>query len=238
MPNGGSSSLGIGLLGGQLYVYDQNNQQLLQISPTDAHTIATINLGISNTGEGDLAFAPNGTGYLVSTVHSDGSFDTTGALYSFTTTPSSATLITDSLGALVDGLTFDTSGQGLALEQGGATLDSISTAGAISPIGGTGIVTSCGGFPCYSLGGLAFSGTTLYAALGSFSGPTSDFYTVNPTTGAATSLGSIPFGEISGITGAPFIGPEPTVPEPSTYALMICGGLVLVMRRRSLTRGL
>jgi len=232
VPSGGSSSLGIGMLGGNLYVYDQNNQVLLQISATDAHTIATINLGISNTGEGDLAFAPDGTGYLVSTVHSDGSFDgTTGAMYSFATTPSSAKLITDSLGALIDGLTFDTSGNGLALEQGGATLDSISITGAISPIGGTGIDTTCGAFTCYSLGGLTFSGTTLYGALGSFSSPTSNFYTIDPSTGAATFLGSIPFGEVSGITGAASSGPA-TVPEPSTYVLMASAALAIMVRRR------
>jgi hypothetical protein len=45
--SGGSSSLVIGQLNGDLYIYDQNQQALLQISPANASTLATINLGIS-----------------------------------------------------------------------------------------------------------------------------------------------------------------------------------------------
>jgi hypothetical protein len=55
-------------------------------------------------------------------------------MYSFTTSAASANLITDSLGALIDGLAFDGSGNGFALEQGGATLDSITTSGVITTI--------------------------------------------------------------------------------------------------------
>ncbi|MGB6945629.1 MAG: PEP-CTERM sorting domain-containing protein [Bryobacteraceae bacterium] len=230
VPDGGSSSLGIGELGGDLYVYDQNQQALLQVSPTDASTIATINLGITNTEEGDLAFAPNGTGYLVSTVDAEGDFGSTGAMYSFSTTPLSANLITDNLSAQIDGLAFDSAGDGFALEQGGATLDSITTGGVITEIGGTGINTDCGGFPCYSLGGLAFADGTLYAALTNFSNSTSDFYTIDPTTGAATYIGDIPFDQISGITAAPSV--TPPVPEPSTFVVMAGGLLAIVFRRR------
>jgi len=230
VPDGGSSSLGIGQLGGNLYVYDQNQQALLEVSSTNASTLATINLGITNTGEGDLAFASNGTGYLVSTVDAEGDFGSTGAMYSFNTTPLSANLITDSLSVQIDGLAFNSSGDGFALEQGGATLDSITTGGAIAEIGGTGINTDCGGNQCYSLGGLAFADGTLYAALTNFSNSTSDFYTINPSTGAAAFIGDIPFDQISGITAAPSV--TPPVPEPSTLVLMAGGFLAIVLRRR------
>jgi PEP-CTERM motif len=232
-PTGGSSSLGIGQLGGNLYVYDQNQQALLQVSSINDSTIATTNLGITNTGEGDLAFAPNGTGYLVSTIDSAGDFGgTTGAMYSFSTAPGSAHLITENLARLFDGLAFNASGNGFALEQGGATLDSITTSGAVTAIGGTGIMTDCGGLPCYSLGGLAFDGTTLYAALTNFSNSTSDFYTIDPTTGAASFIGNIPFDQVSGITGLPS-NPAP-VPEPSTCLLTAGGVAAFVLRRRQI----
>jgi hypothetical protein len=230
VPDGGSSSLGIGEQSGNLYVYDQNQQALLQVSSTNASTLATINLGITNTAEGDLAFAPNGTGYIVSTVDAEGDFGSTGAMYSFNTTPLSGNLITDSLSAQIDGLAFDSSGDGFALEQGGATLDSITTGGVIAEIGGTGIITDCGGNQCYSLGGLAFTDGTLYAALTNFSNSTSDFYTINPSTGAAAFIGDIPFDQISGITAAPSV--TPPVPEPSTLVVMAGGFLAIVLRRR------
>jgi PEP-CTERM motif len=231
VPSGGSASLGIGEFDGNLYVYDQNSQVLREVSSTNGSTIATVNLGITNTGEGDMAFAPNGTGYLVSTVDSNGNFNgTTGAMYSFNTAPGSASLVTDNLNALIDGLAFNASGTGFALEQGGAKLDLITTAGGIATIGGTGINTNCGGFPCYSLGGLTFGGTTLYAALTNFSSSTSDFYTINPSTGAATFIGDIPFDEISGITGIP--SSTSPVPEPSTCILMGGAVLAVVARRR------
>ncbi len=231
--SGGSASLGIGDLGGNPYVYDQNAQVLREVSSTDASTIATINLGITNTGEGDLAFAPNGTGYLVSTVDAEGDFGSTGAMYSFTTAPSSANLITDNLSKQLDGLAFDSSGNGFALEQGGATLDSITTAGLITAIGVTGI-TDCGASPC-SLGGLAFGGTTLYAALTNFANSTSDFYTINPSTGAATFIGDIPFDQISGITAVP--SGTPAVPEPSSGVLIAGAALAMVLRRRWNSKG-
>lgn len=233
VPAGGSSSLGIGQLGGNLYVYDQNHQALLQVSSTNASTISTTNLGITNTGEGDLAFAPNGTGYLVSTVDSAGDFGgTTGAMYSFSTAPGSAHLITDNLAGLFDGLAFNASGNGFALQQGGATLDSITTSGAVTAVGGTGITTDCGGFPCYSLGGLAFDGTTLYAALTNFSNSTSDFYTIDPTTGAASFIGNIAFDQVSGITAAPTS--TAPVPEPSTCILTAGVVAAFVLRRRQI----
>jgi hypothetical protein len=227
--SGGSASLGIGDLGGNLYVYDQNAQVLREISSANASTIATIDMGITNTGEGDLAFAPNGTGYLVSTVDAEGDFGSTGAMYSFNTSGSPANLITDNLSAQLDGLAFNSSGSGFGLEQGGANLDSITTTGVISAIGGTGI-TGCDGSPC-SLGGLAFGGTTLYAALANFANSTSDFYTIDPTTGAATFIGDIPFDQISGITAAPSSAPPP-VPEPSSVVPMAGAALAIVLRHR------
>jgi hypothetical protein len=225
---GGSSSLGIGQTGGDLYIYDQNQQALLQLNPANADTISTINLGILNTGEGDLAFAPGGKGYLMSTVAPDGSFNgTTGTMYSFTTAAISSAIVSTSV-PLIDGLAFDNSGNGYALAQGGGTFYSVSTAGVVTTIGSTGITDGCDGDLC-SLGGLTFGGTTLYAALSNFSNSTSSFYTIDPTTGAATFIGDIDFDQVSGISG---IETTTTMPEPSTWVLITGGALAILLRRR------
>jgi hypothetical protein len=226
-PFGGSSSLGIGQTGGDLYIYDQNQQALLQINPTNAATISTTNLGILNTGEGDFAFAPSGTGYLMSTVAPDGSFGTTGTMYSFTTAANSAAVISTTV-PMIDGLAFDNSGNGYALAQGGGILYSVTTAGVVTEIGSTGITDGCDSDLC-SLGGLTFGGTTLYAALSNFSNSTSSFYTINPTTGAATFIGDIDFDQVSGISG---IETTTTTPEPSTWVLITGGALAILLRRR------
>jgi PEP-CTERM motif-containing protein len=224
-PFGGSSSLGIGQTGSSLYVYDQNQQALLKIDPTTAATVSTTNLGILNTGEGDFAFAPSGTGYLVSTVAPDGSFDgTNGSMYSFTTAANSSAVVSTTV-PLLDGLTFDASGNGYALAQGGGILYSVSTAGVVNQIGVTGITNGCDGSAC-SLGGLTFGGTTLYAALSNFSNSTSTFYTIDPTTGVATLIGDINFDQVSGISGI-----AGSAPEPSTWVLMAGGALAIVLRR-------
>jgi len=227
-PFGGSSSLGIGQTGGNLYIYDQNQQALLQLDPSTAATISTTNLGILNTGEGDMAFAPSGTGYLVSTVAPDGSFNgTTGSMYSITTAANSASLISSGV-PLIDGLTFDANGNAYALAQDGGILYSMTTAGVATEIGtGTGITDGCDGSPC-SLGGLTFGGTTLYAALSNFSNSTSSFYTIDPTTGVATFIGDISFDQVSGISGTA----ASNIPEPSTWILMAGGALAIFLRSR------
>ena len=227
---GGSSSLGIGQTGGKLYVYDQNQQALLNIDPASAATLSTINLGIANTGEGDLAFAPSGTGYLMSTVAPDGSFDgTNGTMYSFTTAASSSAVISSTV-PLIDGLAFDANGNGYALAQGGGILYSVTTGGVVTEIGaGTGITTGCDGSLC-SLGGLTFGGTTLYAALSNFGNSTSSFYAIDPATGVATFIGDINFEQVSGISGIA----ASTTPEPSSWILMAGGALAMLLRHRGI----
>ena len=115
---------------------------------------------------------------------------------------------------------------GYALAQSGGILYSVTTAGVVTEIGSTGITDGCDGDLC-SLGGLTFGGTTLYAVLSNFSNSTSSFYTIDPTTGAATLIGDIAFGEVSGISGI-----ATTTPEPSTWFLIAGGALGLVLRRR------
>src|SRR5579872_2521092 len=104
------AALGIGATGGQLYVYDQNDQLLQQVSPTSAATIASINLGITNTEEGDLTFRSDGTGFLASNVDPNGNFTSTATLYSFDLTPLSSTVITTTMDPLMDGLAFSPGG--------------------------------------------------------------------------------------------------------------------------------
>ncbi len=232
-----AASLGIFSNAGNLYVYDTNSNVLRQISPTTAATIATINLGLAAApGEGDVAFQ-NGVGYLVSTLQPDGSFGATGTLFKFTLSANSATVISTSI-PLLDGLAFSSAGVLYGLSQGGTSLYTINTTtGAATLVGGgTGIDDNCGGFACYSFGGLSFGTSgTLFADLTNFSSPTSSFFTIDPNTGAATANGAIPFDQVSGLTSATPIVVTPT-PEPTT--LLLAGGALLALGiyRRNLAR--
>jgi len=220
-----ASSIGIFGSGGSLYVYDTNNNVLRQINPANAASVATINLGLSVApGEGDMTFS-NGVGYLASTDQPDGSFNGLGTLYKFSLSSNSATVISTNI-PLIDGLTLSPTGVLFGLEQGGATLDTIdTTTGAITSSLATGINTNCGGFACYSYGGLTFGQSgTLFADLTNFSNPTSDFFLINPATGAATADGTLPFDQVDGLTTI--------VPEPSSILLLTVSSFCCIRLRR------
>ena len=230
-----ASALGIISAGGNLYIYDTNNNVIDQVDPTTAAIIATINIGIPVIpGEGDLAFY-NGVGYLASTYDASGDFNgSTGTLYSFTLSAGSASVISQSI-PLLDGLTFSSSGVLYGLAQGGETLFTIDpSTGATLTSNSTGISDDCAGFACFGFGGLTFgSGGRLFASLSSFSGPTSAFFQLDPTTGAATQLADVPFDQVSGLTAT--AGGTQVTPEPSM--ILVClAGLVGLISGRKLVR--
>ena len=213
-----ASSIGIFGSGNSLYIYDTNNNVLRQINPATAASVATINLGLTVApGEGDMTFS-NGVGYLASSDQPDGSFNGLGTLYKFSLSSNSATVLSTNI-PLVDGLTLSPTGVLYGLEQGGAKLDTIdTTTGAITSSLATGINTNCGGFACYSYGGLTFGPSgTLFADLTNFSNPTSDFFLIDPATGAATADGNLPFDQVDGLTTI--------VPEPASLLLVSLSSL-------------
>jgi hypothetical protein len=68
---------------------------------------------------------------------------------------------------------------------------------------------------------------TLYAAI-SADGVTSEWFSINPTTGVATGIGSMGSYDIVGLAllGTPVVS---QVPEPDSFALMGTGALVLLV---------
>ncbi len=224
-----AASLGLFLDGSSLYVYDTNANVLRQINPLTAATIGTINIGLAAVpGEGDVAFR-NGVGFLASTYAPDGSFSTTGTLFQFTLSANSASVVSATIPQL-DGLAFSPAGVLYGLSQGGAALYTINQiTGAATEVGtGTGITGTFG------FGGLTFGPSgTLFAGLSDFSDP-SQLYTVNPSTGTTALIGSVPFGQVSGLTAA---AGTTTTPEPSSFlfagsGLLLCG-LLYALRRGS-----
>ena len=229
-----SASLGLFASSGGLYVYDTNNNVLRQINPSNAATIATINLGLAAApSEGDIAFQ-SGVGYLISNLQPDGSFGATGTLFKFNLSANSATVVSTSI-PMMDGLAFSSTGVLYGLAQGGGALYTIdTTTGAATLLGsGTGISNNCGGVPCYGFGGLSFgTGGTLFADLTNFSNATSSFFTIDPGTGFATADGTIPFGQVTGLTSVTPIVVTAT-PEPSTFVLAAAALLAVgVWKRR------
>ncbi len=230
------NAIGIAANGGNLYVFDSsdsNSNGLRQIDPVTAAVSALTSVGINVlVGEGDITYDSTGSQWLfASTTLSDGSFDpTSGTLYSYTS--GSASVVGTTL--QFDGIAFGAGGLLFGLEQGGAGLDSINPAnGSTTAVGSTGLTTMDPntGFGLYGLGGMAYSGTTMYAVLSNFSD--SYLYRINTSTGVATPVGSgVGFGQVSGIA---FLGQPalPGVPEPGTFAL--AGGALafLWIRRRA-----
>jgi hypothetical protein len=220
-----AAALGLFKDGSSLYVYDINNNVVRQINPATAATISTINIGVANfPGEGDVTFS-NGTGYLISTHQPNGSFKPgAGTLFSFTLSANSEHVISTTV-PFIDGLTV-ANGLLYGLAQGGAELYTINVAtGATTAVGATGVSGT------FSFGGLTTaSDGTLYASLANFSGSTSEFFAIDPTTGKATLVGNIAFAQVSGLLdNSPSNG---TSPEPSTFFLALSGGLLLAFALR------
>jgi hypothetical protein len=183
--------------GGKLWLFSAGStaEWLTQV---DAWTGAVLGqkpfAGSINGGEGALDFAADGT--AIAAKSSEG----TGTLFRIDMALTNVVPITADGGLVpsLDGIAFDADGvlYGLNQNNGGLfTLYTVSTnTGATTPVGSLGIT-----FPAIggAVAGLAFApDRTLFAALGN---PTqSRFYRINKFTGAATLIGSVGFGGVSG----------------------------------------
>jgi|SRR5579872_2286423 len=226
---GSVALIGVATNGTSLYTFDRNTDRILQIDPTNANTLSTIDIGLvagtAVIGEGDLTFSSTTQGYI-----SSAQFPTS-AYYSFTLgSPGSNTLLhSDSTTSRVflDGLAVE-SGTLYGLQQGGAGFYTVNTTTGIPTlVGSTGLTGVA-----YSFGGLAFnslSGTT-YGALANNN--LSNLFTINVSTGAATLLG--PIGTFTNVAGlAEFdAGGSVTTPEPGSILLLTSGLLAILSRRR------
>lgn len=229
------NAIGLAQTGGNLYAFDTNNNVLQQIDPTNPANLAAVAVGftaLDTLAEGDLAFNSSGTGYLVSSLRADGSFDGTGSLFTLDLTGHTNSAVADPLAQLFSGLAFNpVDGKLYALTVDGTALYLVNPSnGNLTLQGSTGIAIANAIY-----GGLSFrSDGTLYASVGNASSD-SMLYTLDTTTGASSLLGDTGF---QGISGIAFLGagngppPPPGAPEPSTGLLMLAVPLAVAVGRK------
>ncbi len=221
---------GIANLNGSLYAFDQPSDLLYRLDLQTGAAVSPINLGLKGlSGEGDLAFRKDGTGFLTTAFSGSSDAAPTDDFYSFNIASGKATRLGSTGEVRIDGLAFNSNNVLFGIGTGPET--------AAFPFGQedlytidqkTGNLTLVGGL---GVGGSAFAGLT-FGPEGKLLGAVNDqLYSINPQTGTATLLGSdsLPFAGDGSISGLAFVA----VPEPSEAVLVLCGCfLVLAGHRR------
>lgn len=203
-------------IGNDLYVFDQTNDVVSQINPTNGSVITTYNLanlGINVTGEGTFAMHSDLTGFVSSSSGSVGTY------WSFDLVNNTANQF--GTGISFDGVDYAPNGTLYGITQspttpGGSELRIIDPlTGATTLIGNTGISTS-------ALAGLVVAQGDFIAAIGP------SIYKIDPFTAEATFLFDPGLGDISGAAflGSTNPGQPPVisgVPEPMSAGLSLLG---------------
>ena len=180
---------GLGMSSNVLYTFEASNGRIVEINPTTGNEIASINVGLTNAGgQGGLAFANNGSGFLA--VTNEGT-NVGNALYSFNLAKGSSLLVSNTSMTLT-ALAFGTNQLLYALGPNDSNLYIVNqTNAALSLVGPLGVSASS----AYT--GLAFGASgVLYAAIND------RLYTINLTNGAATTVATntgFGFGNVSGL---------------------------------------
>ncbi|MGH7950977.1 MAG: hypothetical protein ACREFE_03525 [Limisphaerales bacterium] len=188
------SGYGIAARYGRLYTFDPNTDEIVEINPATGVPGNSISIGVTNlVGEGDLAFRSDGTGFLVSALHTNGTV--ADDFYTFDVIAGTSHRVGTSSGP-IDALAFDQNNTLYALGQDGTNLYTISQSdGTMTVVGSLGVAMSSP-FAAMTFG----PDGTLYAAIND------QLYTINKNTGAASVLSTnvldIGFSSISGLAFA------------------------------------
>jgi outer membrane protein assembly factor BamB len=211
------SGYGIAARYGRLYTFNPNTDQIEEINPTTGALGNSINIGVTNlVGEGDLAFRSDGTGFLVSALHTNGTV--ADDFYTFDVISGTSHRVGTSSGP-IDALAFDNNNTLYALEQDGTNLYTINqNDGTMIVVGPLGVAMSSP-FAAMTFG----PDGTLYAAIND------QLYTINKNTGAASMLSTnvldIGFSSVSGLAFAvpPSSGQLTLTPEAGKLVLYWSG---------------
>ena len=170
------SGYGIAARYGRLYTFNPNTDQIVEIVTGTGLLGQSINIGVTNlAGEGDLAFRDDGTGFLASALHTNGS--PANDFYSFDFIAGTSQRI-GTTSEPVSALAFDSSNTLYALKKDGTNLYTINqTSGSLTAVGALGLAMSSP-FAAMTFG----PDGTLYAAIND------QLYVLNKNTGLASGL--------------------------------------------------
>ena len=201
-----------------------SSSQLVQIDPTSGTLISTV--GSIGMSIGDLAFQPTTNVLYGIRSRTDGA-GSAGYLYTIDTTTGAATFIGDTGTGNAGGLAFAPDG---TLYLTGGTTPTVPPTGndptgpfalyTLNPL--TGAVISSVSLTQFHDGlGISPSGTLFATSVGA----DMSVFTINPSTGLETSIGST----------TPWLASDldfTTVPEPTAMTLLALGGLAVMRRKR------
>ena len=215
------SPYGIAFRGSHLYTFDAGSDRIWEINKSTGALSGAIDIGVGNlTGEGDLAFRSDGTGFLSSALKPD--FTVSNDLFRFDVTTGTSTRI-GTTAVVLDGMAFVGSTlYGIGQEADAKLYIVNQTTAALTEVGALGVTNNS-----LFAGLAARSDGSLYAAIND------QLFAINRTTGAAHSLDptvlDTGYSSVSGLAFSP-------VPEPSVYGAAGVGTLMLVAwfrRKRS-----
>lgn len=220
---------GLAAVGSSLFTFNANKDVVQEINPYTGAIVRDISIGIGDRiGEGDIAFAAAGTGYIVSALNGS-DFSVDNGLYAFNILTGTSSRVGTTLAGTAS-IALD----GLASVNGnlyGVSMDSAPSLYTINPATAQLTLVSQLNFGSYTFaGGSAFAGLTGGTAAGSLYAALDDrLFTINIADGTTTPVdpGTMDFG-FSGVSGLA----NSAVPEPGAAVLGVLSLGLLSRRRR------